>query len=165
MKKKVLTAVTVVAVIAGAIIVTVVSFNKRTVPEAENSANIAIETDASEITDENYEKENTESAYFTCIGYSDMDLKDGAAVYLKNDTENEQFGIYVKYDIYDDQGVQIFSSDLIEPGKQINFVPSEYLGTGSYVVSIVQTPYIYNEATDSYDSKFPGMQEINLTIR
>lgn len=165
MKKKILATVAVLAVIAGVITVAVVSSDKKTDTESESSANIAIESDVSDITDENYEKENAESAYFTCTGYSDMDLKDGAAVYLKNDAENEQFGIYVKYDIYDDQGVQIFSSDLIEPGKQIDFIPSDYLSSGSYVISIVQTPYIYNEETDTYDSKFPGVQEINLTIR
>lgn len=170
MKNKIIASVALVGLMVGCIAYIAVAANMSNIiiqknAEDSETGNISIASEASEITDENYETDAAEPAYFTCTGYSDMDLQKNAAVYLKNNSENDQFGIYVKYDIYDDQNGLLYESDLIEPGKQIDFIPSDYLSSGSYVISIVQTPYIYNDETDTYDSKFPGVQEINLTIR
>lgn len=130
----------------------------------EQSGNIGIDSESMDITDENYEKAQPKEAFFTCTGYSDMEVKTGNAVYLKNNADNVEYDIFEKYEIYSDDGEMIFASELIEPGKQIEFIPSDYLPKGSYVITIVQTPYIYNNATEQYDAKFSGSQNINLAI-
>lgn len=98
--------------------------------------NIKVSTDA---TESGTAVKNQAMTYF--LGYDDQFVKEGNTITLGNDLSNAEDNIYMQYTIIDDTGVELYVSDLIAPGMEVAWCPSNYFVTGEHEVTFHEQPY------------------------
>lgn len=98
--------------------------------------NIKVSTDATEA---GTTVKNQAMTYF--LGYDDQFIKEGNTITLGNDLSNAEDNIYMQYTILDNTGNELYVSDLIAPGMEIAWCPSNYFVTGEHEVVFHEQPY------------------------
>lgn len=123
-------------------------------------SNLKISTDALE---SGQAKDNQAMTYF--IGYDDQYVSKSESISLGNDISNKEDNLYIEFTILDENGQEIYKSDLIAPGMEIQWVPGEYLEIGTYNLIFHEQPYkILNENKELNESNLQALYYINQNV-
>lgn len=137
--------------------------------EPIQTGGVVLDTSASDSTGTLIDETQAEQPMFTATGYYDITINEGDNVYLINDAENhtDSYDIYLQYEIFEvinDEDVSVISTGLIEPGKQVAWVPSEKLEKGEHKIHMIEQPYTM-EDDGEFIPRFSCDQFITITIQ
>lgn len=109
------------------------------------------------------EEEPVEDPMFTATGFYDSSLSKTEKMYLVNDAENQigDLTVYLQY-VVSEGDKTVYETDLIEPGKFVEWIPGESLDVGEHEVSILEQPYTLENG--EFVPKFSCVQNIKITI-
>lgn len=109
------------------------------------------------------EEEPVEDPMFTATGFYDSSLSKTEKMCLVNDAENQigDLTVYLQY-VVSEGDKTVYETDLIEPGKFVEWVPGESLDVGVHEVSILEQPYTLEDG--EFVPKFSCVQNIKITI-
>lgn len=102
----------------------------------ESISNIKVST---ETVDSGQVKNNQAMTYF--MGYNDMVISKNGYVPLGNEEINGEDNIYMEYTIYDSKNEEIYKSDLIAPGTELQWKAGDYLVAGEHDLIFHTQPY------------------------
>lgn len=125
---------TVISMLLIIIILLLVLCNKKT--EVKESSNIVLNAEQ----DSNKKVESSQDmVYFT--GFDNLVVNQDEVIILGCDNGNRKANIAMSYQIYDSDNNLIYDSNLILPGKEIPWVPSDYLEKGEHDIVFHEQPY------------------------
>lgn len=106
--------------------------------------------------DMDHEKENDGNVYFNAYS-GEYRVGAGDAIPLTNLSEND---VYLRYVLKDTSEHEIYTTGLIAPGTQYDFIPSEYLEKGVTDIQLYAECYASDQST-----KYPGGCLFDISIR
>lgn len=132
--------------------------------DSDIPSNIKVSTEAVEKSTVKNEQPMT---YF--VGYDDQYVTKDEAIELGNDSSNTADAIYIEFTIIDENGKEIYKSDLVEPGKVITWTPGDYLDVGAHDLVFHEQPYKIIDATkeinsDNLQALYYLDQNVSVTI-
>ena len=141
----------------------IVSNRPRDMPE-EKASEVPVAEDVTEYddspvpieTDTAADEVNAEGNVSFNAYSGDYNVAEGDSIPLNNISTND---VYLRYLLYTSSGQEIYTSDLIAPGTQIDFTPSNYLQLGRTDVKMYVECYALDKAT-----KYPGSCTFDISI-
>ena len=111
--------------------------------------------------------QNQAMTYF--MGYDDQSVSTEGTIPLGNEGKNAEDNIYMQFTILGDDGKEIYQSDLIAPGMEIQWKPSDYLDVGTHLIVFHEQPYkIIDTDKELDESNLQALyyidQNVTLTI-
>lgn len=141
----------------------IVSNRPRDMPE-ERASEIPVAEEVTEYDDspvpietDNTAEEISAEGNVSFNAYSgDYNVAEGESIPLNNISTND---VYLRYLLETSSGQKIYASDLIAPGSQIDFTPSDYLQRGRTDVKMYVECYALDKAT-----RYPGGCMFDISI-
>lgn len=112
--------------------------------------------DAGDTSDMDHEVTDNENVYFNAYS-GEYRVGAGDIIPLTNLSEND---VYLRYVLKDISEREIFTTGLVAPGTQFDFIPSEYLDKGVTDIKIYAECYALDQST-----KYPGGCLFDISIR
>ena len=151
-------------VIGCSIILLIIGLCSSPAKSEQSGGGLTIDTSAESTENMDVEEEEpVEDPMFTATGFYDSSLSKTEKMYLVNDAENQigDLTVYLQY-VVSEGDKTVYETDLIEPGKFVEWIPGESLDVGDHEVSILEQPYTLENG--EFVPKFSCVQKIKITI-